>query len=1596
MVRCAVGVDAAWESQTWAWLTSLGRFLHCDLPERSQPDAFDEAFAILGAKSGALGSETSAHLLMQGLYYHIRQRSVSAGADSLGQLAASIGPDVASGTADALADLLVSAAKEVAAVDTLAGPIAHLATRLPDSPAVLAARTACPVGEAAAHPVDSDDVDPHASSPSNRTSSTLTEEDERTFWDSVYPELFFENDSARPLGWALLNRGLARAVKQRTTQPVAAALLQILADKAATSGSLPKSEHMLVPACVAAVQSEQANVVAEAIGIVVRQATPSSAQVSTLVTATDRYSSVVRQLLLRALTGVLDTASTRHDRARAAGCVEPAATLAEYLTQAQAKSLADRFDVFKLESSLALDELRQRADPSKRGDLSGLSIDDRTALLNASQSFQAQVAMSVCQRNRGLLLEQARTWLAQQLGSSVSTYRAPAAPHPATLLMGRNKLHRNEIAAAIDGSPPAIDRCRQALEPFLVRTRSAVAEEWDAYLDTHSGRLPDAADKWRRTTQPSPEVCWNLAVFDTGRKFAEAGAYKHVEQGLKSWRADTDMVLQGIWLALQASEDSAEAAHAARFFTTWACEVPEPRVLLAALAMADGESQEGFALAERALRQWGQLADPPALQVGPGRASATAMIDEVRKESRYTQRWQRCILAGAATRVSPGSRLTVLVALADLTEKDPDQSIASETWHRVVEHGRERLDELSADMKQLERRMERSTETESRRSAVKGQLHHAKKALNDAKHQFRPIAQGALRFAQRWRDERLGRAVTAVTNHHGINLSSEQEKLLKNLLPTVQTPRPAEIRPEIAQLIPRLTAATDPASVAALAKSVEPALAYVGAGPQVRELVHQMFDGLGRLSQRVQPDEARELLDRVGRIASQLESSDTAEESLAALLGAVRRACDFAAANLVDAPPPGASIPDYWIGLSRESEVPQAVLEVRGTQDVHLQDVTLAAGREAVQVGDLAPGQVLTVAVPVATEWPSAGETAGIVVNLGWSWNNVTGLKSATTLETPVASWDALLADAGVSGLEIPDDFVLNEPLDQSQVVSGLFQGRDEHLDRVLREYTDRLPAVPVCFHGIRKVGKSSLLNRIVVELRATGRRVDLVTAQGLQPAYQSLGATVANLCRRIALRADRPLPDVPALPDNPVMFFEEFISAYAAGAGPVPPVLMVDEFQCLYTGECAPILDIMRMAAESRQCGFIFAAVEGPSGLPQQTGLLVDPRRVDFLKPDDVTKLMEAVLDERPVTVPPDVLNALFDECAGHPNFTSATIKGALRLANAGRRNIICVNDVREASRQIAVDQQIMFETSWFSPSVLSEYERSIAIDLTHTLTQPRAWLRVSDVLGRFGDEVRSALRVLENGYVIESRMGSDGDLRIRIRGGVLERYLRSRYGARLEFSPDKSKKAVGMFIDVENVIGAAPTPDHLADQLLAFAQRFGSVVPPVAVATRYSLSLAGWDMRAVEAAFVARKMRFSMPPDSIGSRENAADMTLQPLITSMAEQYNLAEVVIVSADHYFVPTALHLLQGAEGSVAAASGRRVHVVGGRATGDPARSGSGRFGRPWESASQARNTTCQILGLDGPDLLLWDADQVLADPIGVRPLTSERFTEAQA
>jgi hypothetical protein len=625
------------------------------------------------------------------------------------------------------------------------------------------------------------------------------------------------------------------------------------------------------------------------------------------------------------------------------------------------------------------------------------------------------------------------------------------------------------------------------------------------------------------------------------------------------------------------------------------------------------------------------------------------------------------------------------------------------------------------------------------------------------------------------------------------------------------------------------------------------------------------------------------------------------------------------------------------------------------------------------------------VAVPAVVA-RAAANAASAALTVTWTWGMVVDRSLTTHLSASYVSWGGVLGDAGLPGLEIPSRFVVGLPLSGEQLSSGLFQGRRDHLAHIESAYMPVLPSEPTCFHGIRRVGKSSLLNRAVSQLQESGRIVITITASGLQPTVQDQESIVTNICRRMARQDPELFRDV-AIPnrvENGIAFLEDFLDHFgraAAAATGLAPVLVIDEFNCLYQSEVAGLLDIFRVYAEGRRVGFVFAAMEGPSGLPSEASLLLTPRRVDFLAQPEVDALVSAAFADTPMLVPDDVRKHLFDTSAGHPNFTAAIARRALEAANDGMRNVLCMNDIDIAAAEISRREE-MFDTSWFAPNILNERDRAAAIDLAFTAKHPRGWMDVKDVTPRLGDGAGRILHRLESAYVLESSEVS-GTRQVRIRGGVLESYLRQQHGVTLAPSPDTRRVSVGIFLDVENLIRAASSPEELVDGIDRFGNRLGSVQVRVTTATPGALARAGWQQNRVEAAFNAAGWQFRLAPVALADKPNISDNVLSPIIVQLAEQYNLAEIVLGSGDYSFIPVA-QVLVGDGGTALATSGRRVHAL---SMNSAQETGHSPRNMEWQRLAARRFHVCQLLNEDYPDLVLWDLEAVLADPEGATPAT---------
>ena len=375
----------------------------------------------------------------------------------------------------------------------------------------------------------------------------------------------------------------------------------------------------------------------------------------------------VRDLVVCGLIRALTRASNSGDTTKASRVIDVAVELGTDLSQSKASELVDLLSSMTLPSttSLKFGELRDRADPANRPDLAAITDpDDRSTMLGALPMLQAQIAVEVARKNREELLAQALMWLAQRLGDTIKHWMPPRAPHPAIASQhGPRKRNANEkptgllpeiVQRAVNGQAAAARQAAQALESFL-RTADPVAEEWDAFLAASLGSLVEAAVTWRKLKNPSPEVSWNLAIFEATQPFTRRLAWRSLEHTLATYQANPQTALHGLYYAIKTLADAeapADAWQASReFVIRWGPEVPDGRILLASLSLMDVETEGGYNRALDALGRWQLLADSPVLLPSITHrsvAESRQQITELRRDNRYSRRWVLLILCGAA------------------------------------------------------------------------------------------------------------------------------------------------------------------------------------------------------------------------------------------------------------------------------------------------------------------------------------------------------------------------------------------------------------------------------------------------------------------------------------------------------------------------------------------------------------------------------------------------------------------------------------------------------------------------------------------------------------------------------------------------------------------------------------------------------------------------------------------------------------------------------------------------------------------------------------------------------------------------------------
>ena len=633
------------------------------------------------------------------------------------------------------------------------------------------------------------------------------------------------------------------------------------------------------------------------------------------------------------------------------------------------------------------------------------------------------------------------------------------------------------------------------------------------------------------------------------------------------------------------------------------------------------------------------------------------------------------------------------------------------------------------------------------------------------------------------------------------------------------------------------------------------------------------------------------------------------------------------------APKPGITLADGWAGWPVEHGASSIPVQISFPGPGEATAVRITGGwdaadyRPAAEVRgarDLGAGETGAYALPLT---PPADGTWRARIDVTYSWGPLTHLPATATLDVPCCTFSEYLSGHDISAYEFPNPFVFDKPLDMDQVQSDLFQGRDQEMAEVQASYGQgRFLPLPLCFYGIRRTGKTSLLHRVALEVERVGLVGLEVNLYGLRANAQTTDQLFLALLGMIKESAVRMGADAEALPvplthPNPVLLVSEFFRRLSGCFGGRRVVVLLDEYQFLLMGPNGePVLDSLRPVHESGQVGFIAFSNQGLDPM-NKTGSQLGLRsiRVDFLKEEEVRRLVENPLSALGVYVHPSAQREIFALAVGHPNFSAWLAKGALDRLNLDHRNVVTVTDVAASASDI-LNRPSSFATSWFSNQNITPAEAEMAIRLAKE-DDSYTGMELAQAGSRLGLTTEVA-RDLDAKRVVEYKAPN-----LRIRGRLLWEYLRGQVSVgEVPPAPPGSTDSVGLFVDLENL--RPHKPDGMSyyefgKKLISYAATLGDLQSCYVAIASWNT---GEDWSRVKAdlfraGFLVEQEPATFSPRRNAEKRDAADIVLTRIVLENLLERGLTRIVIVTGDGDFLMLVNSLLDKWNVSVRLISG---------------------------------------------------------------------------
>jgi NYN domain len=410
--------------------------------------------------------------------------------------------------------------------------------------------------------------------------------------------------------------------------------------------------------------------------------------------------------------------------------------------------------------------------------------------------------------------------------------------------------------------------------------------------------------------------------------------------------------------------------------------------------------------------------------------------------------------------------------------------------------------------------------------------------------------------------------------------------------------------------------------------------------------------------------------------------------------------------------------------------------------------------------------------------------------------------------------------------IPVTERFITGAPVATDR--TDLFHGRDRELRELKEGFAGGRLRRLYFVNGIRRVGKSSLMAHLgrVCAPDVLTLVLDFEVARQLNDVQM-----VRALLRKASIALARtpgfehielPLPGAADFELDPAWtVFENALRGLQNRAGR-QILVCFDELQVLVERVANPgepigdsVLSWLREKAQT-ESDLLFICTGSESfettkkRYEEGTRLWgnVTPYDVSFVDQKAMERIVTNPLEQDGVTWLPESLALLWDLTEGHPWVTQILGEQVATALNRERRRVVVPGDVDRAADYALASAGV--SDLWWNESegVVTPEHRQVAFLILQHQPAPRAGVLTADLVpvclragirspGRYTEE----MKLLE--LVTEDSAGPDS--RLRIRGGLLERYLiglmTQAMNEATSATPAVATQPLGIFLDVENI---------------------------------------------------------------------------------------------------------------------------------------------------------------------------------------------------